>query len=87
MVRWGFADACEGKIFDDLAEAGIPVPPRDRDRRPLGLPPLTDGPAVQFDDYGVDLKMMVVWLGVGESGQNSPLVRSLRRLAGRQRAR
>lgn len=39
--RRGFADTCERKILDDLAEAGVPVPPRKQAElaRAGALPP------------------------------------------------
>ena len=42
---------------------------------------LNEGLAAHPDGYDVDLEVMAAWLGLGGgTGQNSPLVRSLRRL-------
>ena len=41
---------------------------------------LTEGLAAQPDGFSVELDNLAAWLGLGGTGQNAPLVRSLRRL-------
>ena len=51
--------------------------------RPLhgpGLSPPSEGLVAQPDGYTIDFEAMAVWLGLGRTGQNAPLLRRLRRL-------